>query len=142
MSAEDNKALARRANTEGLNQKNLEIIDELCTPEFVFHNGSITIQGLDAYKQFLAMFFTAFPDAHFTIEDIVAEGDTVVVRRTVRGTHKGELMVIPPTGKQITMTEIALLRVANGRFVEAWSNSDDLGLLQQLGVIPMLGQAR
>ncbi len=139
MSTEDNKALARRANKEGLNQKNLAIIDELCATNFVFHNGSITIQGLDAYKQFLSMFFTAFPDANFTIDEMIAEGDTVMIRRTVRGTHNGDLMVIPATGKQITMTEMALLRVTNGKFVEGWSNSDDLGLLQQLGVIPRLG---
>ncbi len=86
------------------------------------------------------MFFTAFPDANFTIDEMIAEGDTVVIRRTVRGTHKGDLMVIPPTGKQITMTEMALLRVANGKFIEGWSNSDDLGLLQQLGIIPRLGK--
>ena len=141
MSTEDNKALARRANTAGLNQKNLAIVDGLCAPNFVFHNGSITIQGLEAYKQFLSMFFTAFPDASFTIEDMIAEGDSVVVRRTVRGTHKGNLLGIPPTGKQVTVSEIALLRAANGKFVEVWSNSDDLGMLQQLGVIPMLGQA-
>jgi predicted ester cyclase len=140
MSTEDNKALARRANTEGLNQKNLEIVDELCAPNFVFHNGSITIQGLEAYKQFLSMLFTAFPNARFTVEDMIAEGDTVVIRRTLCGTHKGNLMGIPPAGKQITVTEIAILRVANRKFVEAWNIADDLGLLQQLGVIPMPGQ--
>ena len=138
MSTENNKALARRANEEGLNQQNPALVDELCAPNFVFHNASRTIQGLQAYKQFLSQFFTAFPDAHFTTEDLIAEGDTVAVRRTFRGTHTRSLMGIPATGRQVTITDMAILRVADGKFVEAWNNADDLGLLQQLGVIPAL----
>jgi predicted ester cyclase len=138
MSTEQNKALARRVNEEGLNQQNPALVDELCTPSFVFHNGSRTIQGPQAYKHFLSKFLAAFPDAHFTIEDLIAEGDTVAVRRTFRGTHTGSLMGIPPTGRQVTITDIAILRVANGKFVEGWNNADELGMLQQLGVIPAL----
>ena len=138
MSTEHNKALARRVSEEGLNQRNPAIVDELCAPTFVFHNASRTIQGLQAYKHFLSKLFTAFPDARFTTEDLVAEGDTVAVRRTFRGTHTGSLMGIPPTGRQVTITDMAILRVADGKFVEAWNNADDLNLLQQLGVIPAL----
>jgi predicted ester cyclase len=98
MSTEDNKANVRRGY-EALNQRNLAVFDELLTPEIVFHNASTTIQGLEAYKQFLSMYITAFPDLHFTIEDMIAEGDFVVVRQTTRGTHQGNLMGIPPTGK-------------------------------------------
>jgi steroid delta-isomerase-like uncharacterized protein len=104
----------------------------------VFHYGSRTIQGLSAYKHFIAPFFTAFPDIQFTTEDMIAEGDTVAVRRTFRGTHKGSLMGIPPTGKQVTTTMMTFNRIANGKIVEGWNNVDDLGLLQQLGVIPAL----
>jgi predicted ester cyclase len=138
MSTEQNKALARRVTEEGLNHQNPALVDDLCAPAFVFHNASRTIQGLPAYKHFLSKFFAAFPDAHFTTEDLIAEGDTVAVRRTFRGTHTGSLMGIPPTGRQVTITDIAILRVANGKFVEAWNNTDELGLLQQLGVIPTL----
>jgi predicted ester cyclase len=138
MSTEDNKALIHRVNEEGLNQHNPALVDEMCAPNFVFHNGSRTIQGLPAYKRYLAPFFSAFPDAHFTTEAMVAEGDTVAVRRTFRGTHKGSLMGLPPTGRQVTISDMAMLRVANGKFVEAWNNIDELGLLRQLRVIPAL----
>jgi predicted ester cyclase len=138
MSTEDNKALIHRVNEEGLNQHNPALVDEMCTPNFVFHNGSRTIQGLPAYKRYLAPFFSAFPDAHFTTEAMVAEGDTVAVRRTFRGTHRGSLMGIPPTGRQVTISDMVMLRVANGKFVEAWNNIDELGLLRQLRVIPAL----
>ena len=139
MSTEENKALLRRVYEEIYNQRNLAVIDELAVPNFVFHNASMAIQGLEAYKQFVSMFFSAFPDSHFTVEDMIAEGDRVVVRHTFRGTHKGDFMGIPPTGKQVTVTGISLSRLANGKGVEAWFNGDDLGLMQQLGVIPMQG---
>jgi steroid delta-isomerase-like uncharacterized protein len=138
MSTEDSKALTRRAY-EALNQRNWAAFAELVTPDFVLHNASNTIQGLEAYKQFLAMYYTALPDASITIEDLIAEGDTVVVRQTFRGTHTGDLMGIPPTGKAISGTGIQITRIANGKAVEQWFNGDDLGLRQQLGVIPPMG---
>ena len=138
MSTEENKALTRRGY-EALNQRNWAAFDALVAPDIVFHNASTTIQGLEPYKQFISMYFTAFPDTHLFIEDIIAEGDNVVVRQTFQGTHKGDLMGIPPTGKQATATGISILRWANGKAVEQWANYDDLGLLQQLGVIPSMG---
>jgi len=140
MSTEENKALMRRW-IEAVNQRNLAVFDELCAPEFVYHDASKTMQGLEPYKQFLSMYLTAGPDLHFTIEDEVAEGDKVVTRYTTRGTHLGSFMGIPPTGKHVTVTGIAITRIANGKAVEEWANADDLGLLQQLGVIPAPGQA-
>lgn len=141
MSTEDNKALMRRVYEEIYNQKNLTLIDELAAADFVFHGGSRAIQGREAYKQFALMYIAAFPDLHFTIEDMIAEGDTVVVRHTLRGTHKGDFMGIPPTGKQATVTGITITRIANGKGVETWADGDDLGLMQQLGVIPAQGQS-
>ena len=79
------------------------------------------------------------PDFHSTIEDVIAEGDKVVTRQTFRGTHTGDLMGIPPTGKQVTMSGIVISHFANGKCVELWANNDDLGLLQQLGVVPPPG---
>lgn len=136
MSAEDNKAIVRRISEEGLNQHNPALVDELCGPNVVFHDGSRTVRGLQSYKRLLLKFFTAFPDAHFTTEELIAEGDTVAVRRTFRGKHTGSFMGIPPTGKQVTTTVMTINRFAGGKIVEVWNNTDELGLLQQLGVIP------
>jgi len=138
MSTEENKANVRRA-VEASNQKNLAAFDALCASEIIFHHPSRTLQGLQAYKQYLSMLFTAFPDAHTTIDDLIAEGDRVVVRQTFHGTHQGELIGIPPTGKQVSVTGIDIFRIANGKAVEQWANYDDLGLLQQLGVVPSMG---
>ncbi len=138
MSTEVNKALARRAY-DAFNQGNLVGFYELLTPDFVLHNASQTIQGLEGYKQWLSMYLAAFPDARLTVEDMIAEGDLVVVRQTFRGTHTGELMGIPPTGKQVSATGIVITRAANGKAVEQWTNYDDLGLMQQLGMIPVPG---
>jgi steroid delta-isomerase-like uncharacterized protein len=139
MSIEDNKAIARRYIEEVFNQKNLALVDELNPPDFVFHNASTTMQGREPYKQYLSMLLTAYPDLHLTIEDMIAEGDIIAERVTVRGTHKGDFMGIPPTGKQMTITAIYIVRFANGKGIEVWANSDDLGAMQQLGVIPTPG---
>jgi steroid delta-isomerase-like uncharacterized protein len=139
MSTEDNKALIRRGY-EALNQRNWSVYYDMIAPDGVYHDASMTIQGLDGYKQFLSMYLTAFPDAQFAIEDLIAEGDTVVVRQTFRGTHQGELMGIPPTGKQVIVSAIGIVRIVNGKAVEVWENGDTLGLLQQLGVVPAPGQ--
>ena len=139
MSTEENKANVRRG-FEALNQRNLAVFDEILHPDVVFHTASTTIQGLEAYKQYLSMYNIAFPDLHFTIEDIIAEGDTVVVRYTTRGTHQGTFMGILPTGKQLSGTGMFIDRIVNGKAVEQWGNSDTLGLLQQLGIVPAPGQ--
>ncbi len=139
MSAEENKALTRRGVEEVWNQKNLAIVDELGAPDYVSHNPAMTTHGLEQYKQLVTMYFSAFPDLHLTIEGQIAEGDKVVTRWTARGTHQGSFMGIPPTGKQTVVTGITIDRYVNGKATESWNNIDDLGLLQQLGVIPPMG---
>jgi len=140
MSTEDNKALDRRGFEEVWNKGNLAVIDELNDENVVTHNPpGPPMQGTEAFKQFVQMYRSAFPDAQMTIEDQIAEGDKVVTRWTARGTHKGELMGIPATGKQVTVTGITFSRWANGKAVESWSNFDTLGMLQQLGVVPSMG---
>jgi steroid delta-isomerase-like uncharacterized protein len=138
MSTGDNEALARRA-FDAINQRNWAGFYELIAPDIVLHNASMTMQGLEAYKQFISMYVTAFPDLHFTIEDLIAKGDRVVARYTAQGTQQGELMGIAPTGKQTTVTVISITRWANDKFVEEWLNFDALGMLQQLGVVPSMG---
>lgn len=89
----------------------------------------------------MSVCITAFPDARFTVEDLIAERDRVASRYTFRGTHQGDLMGIPPTGKQVTVTGIIVNRIVNGKSEEGWLNFDALGMLQQLGVAPASGQA-
>jgi len=138
MSTEENKALMRRAYEEVYNQRNLAVLDELCVADFAFHSASMTITGLEAYKHFVPLIFAAFPDGRFSIEDMIAEGDRVVLRHTFRGTHQGDFRGLAPTGKQVTTTAIVISHIANGKAIEAWFNGDDLGRMQQLGVIPAL----
>lgn len=139
MSTEDNKALVRRVFEEVLNQGNLALIDELYSPDYVEHTPSGPVHGTEAYKQYLMTYRTAFPDAHYTIEDQIAEGDKVMTRWSGRGTHQGPLMGIPPTGKQSTVTGMSIGRSEGGKIVEVWTEFDLLGVLQQLGVIPTMG---
>jgi len=137
MSTEENKALLRRLFEEVWNQGNLATLHEVLAADFLYHPD---LRGLEAYKQAIKLNLTAFPDLHFTIEDMLAEGDRVVTRWTLRGTHQGPFQDIPPTGKPVTVTGISIFRVANGKGVEVWTDADYLGMLQQLGVVPAPGQ--
>lgn len=139
MSTEQNKMQARRLFEEVWNSKNLEVLDEMVAPNFVFHNSVQTLYGPEGFKQFANTYHTAFPEAHFTIEDVIAGGDTVALRWTARGTHSGELMGIPPTGKQVTVSGITITLISDGKTVESWGEFDALGMLQQIGVIPKMG---
>jgi predicted ester cyclase len=91
--------------------------------------------GLKAAKKYMAEIFSAFPDVHMTIDDLVGEGDKVAVRFTVTGTHKGKFMGMPASNKKLKMWSIQIDRIANGKFVEGWERTDTLGLMQQLGVM-------
>jgi predicted ester cyclase len=140
MSTEDNKAVARRFYEEVFNQKKTAAIDEFFAPTIVDHAAPPgTPGGIEGQHQLIGMYLTAFPDMHLTVEDMIAEGDKVVTRLTSRGSHQGEFMNIPPTGKQVTVTVIDMLRIAGGKFVEHWLEMDTLGLLQQLGAVPSMG---
>src|SRR5712691_9453084 len=141
MSTETNKASVRRFYDEVINKKNRAAIDEFIDPNYIDHAAPPgTPGGIAGAKQTISMYLTAFPDLHFTVEDIITEGDKVVARLTARGTQQGAFMGIPPTGKQATVTAIDINRYAGGKSVEHWLNMDTLGLLQQLGVIPAPGQ--
>ncbi len=140
MSLEENKAIERRFFEEVVNNGELAVIDELFAANFVDHSALPgTAADREGTKQFFAMAHSAFPDFHSTLEDMFAEGDKVVQRFTARGTHKGEFMGIPPTGKQVTITGIAIHRITGGKIVENWVSMDMLGALQQLGVVPPPG---
>jgi steroid delta-isomerase-like uncharacterized protein len=141
MSVEENKTLSRRSFEEIWNQGNLAAIDALYATDQVSHGLGMDVPpGAAGLKQFVTLYRTAYPDTHFTIEDQIAEGDKVATRWTATGTHQGEFMGIAPTSKRVTVTGIAINRIAGGKIVETWNNFDALGQLQQLGVIPAPGQ--
>ena len=119
MSTEENKALTRRLFEEGINQNNPNVFDELIAPDFVNYDAPPGIQrGPEGVRQLVAMFRTGFPDAHVTIEEELADGDSVIHRGYFTGTHQGDFQGIPPTGKQIKVKTIDIWRVANGKMVE------------------------
>lgn len=133
--------LVRRAIEEVWNRGNYAIIDDLVARDVVIHASlpANELHGPEGIEQFYATLRAAFPNITFTVEDQVAEGDRVVTRWTARATHKGEFQGIPPTGKQVSVNGIDIDRLANGKVVECWPVADELGLLQQLGVIPTPG---
>ena len=137
MSAEQNKALVRHMVEEMFNQGNIQRADDFLAPNFVEHEelpGGIP-RNREGVKQLTAMLRSAFPDFKATIEDTVAEGEKVVIRMTWRGTHKGEFMGVPPTGRQVSFGVIDIIRIAGGKFVEHWGQIDSMGLMQQLGAL-------
>jgi steroid delta-isomerase-like uncharacterized protein len=132
--SEENKALVRRSWEAA---DNPDIIDEVYTPDLVWHDPGQDIRGSEEAKQFVTMYKTAFPDLSPTVEDVIAEGDKVVSRWTIRGTHQGEIEEFgPPTGKQIELEGITIHRIEGGKIVEEWNRYDNLGVLQQLGLVP------
>ncbi|HLX56818.1 MAG TPA: ester cyclase [Ktedonobacteraceae bacterium] len=139
MSTENNKTLTHQFLEELFNKRNLAIVDALCAVNIIDH-GPGPAAGTEGVKRSAGMYLAAFPDLHFTFEDFIAEGDKVVVRWTSSGTQKGELMGIPPSGKQFSATGIEIYRFESGKIVEHWLESDVLGLLQQLGAIPSPAQ--
>ena len=143
MSAEENKAVLRREVEELYNHTgNLDAVEEIFSPDYVsYEPTSGETRGIEGARQFAATFRQAFPDLQNTIEDMVAEGDRVVVRFRARGTHDGETEAFgPPTGKRMEITGITIKRVSEGKIAEAWTNFDALGMMQQLGLIPESAQ--
>ena len=139
---EENKALVRRVIEEVWNQGKLDVAEEIFATDYIFHAPLPgEVRGPEGPKQRVSMYRTAIPNLQLTIEDQIAEGDKVVTRWTSTGTHKGELMGIPPTDVEVTVTGIVISRIAGGKIVEDWWNWDTLGMLQQLGAVPPIGEA-
>lgn len=143
MSAEQNKAIIRRYFEEVWDKGNLAAEEEFVAPDVVVHAPPLpgAAPGVEGAKQVVTMFRTAFPDLKVVIEDLIADSDKVVQRWTAHVTHQGQLLGIPPTGRQVTLTGINIFRFAGGKIVERWGELDTLGILQQLGVVPPPGQA-
>jgi steroid delta-isomerase-like uncharacterized protein len=142
--SEENKALARRMFEEVLNQGNISLIDEFVAADVVEHEEMPPEipPGREGVKAMFTMFRGAFPDFNASVDEVIAEGDKVVVRSTWSGTHQGEFMGIPTTGKRVSFGVIDIMRYADGVVVEHWGQMDSMGMMQQLGVIPAPGEGK
>jgi steroid delta-isomerase-like uncharacterized protein len=142
MSAEESKTIVRRLLEEPWTD--LDVVDELVDESYVGHDPSLPeeLHGPQGFKDNVSMFRAAYSDARITVDDQIAEGDTVASRWTGRGTHDGELMGVPASGKHVTVSGIVVSRVANGKVVEEWTNWDTLGMLRQIGAVPAPTQAQ
>ena len=136
-SSESGRIIARRFTEDLWDRGEMAVADEIIAPDFFDHD-PVPGQGpgLDGYKGMVGAFRAAFPDLRVKNEDVIAEGDKVVARWSARGTNSGALMNIPPTGKQVTLKGVDILRIEGGKIVERWGEFDALGMLQQLGVLP------
>jgi len=140
MSTEENKAVMRLIE-EAYNKGNLAGVDGVVASNFLFRSPGMEVKGLESYKQqIITGMRTAFPDLYFATDDMVAEGDKIAIHYTMTATHKGEFMGIPATGKKVNVSGISIVHFKDGKMVESWGNMDDLGMMQQLGVLPPMGQ--
>ena len=142
MSAEESKALARRYVEEIWDKGNLDLIDELFTTDFVRHGPPVIegeVHGPEGLKGLVSTYHTGFPDFKVDIEELIAEGDRVVTRWTVRGTHEGELMGNAPTGNRATFTGFLVDRISGDKIEEEWVDYDTLRVMQQIGAVPQQG---
>jgi steroid delta-isomerase-like uncharacterized protein len=138
MSLQENKALVLRFVEEVENQHNLAAIDEFFSTGFVDHSAMTDLPGREGLKTFFSMMFAAFPDMHFTIHQQLAEGDQVATHKTFHGTHQGEFMGIPATGKQVSIEVMDIYTIQESKMTDHWSVGDFLGMLQQLGAVTAL----
>ena len=141
MSTENNKAAVQRFR-DALNAGDLDGAMAVFAPNAVVHmSGAPEPLTMEGFKQLGQVLLSAFTGGTSTVEDVIADGDKVVSRLTFRGTHTGDMMGIPATGKSVTMSEIIIDRLADGKIVESWRLFDQMGMMQQLGVIPAPGQS-
>jgi steroid delta-isomerase-like uncharacterized protein len=135
-----NKTIVRRLYEEVWNQLRFDVLEEITSPDEVNHPypGYVPIGGPEAGKQFIMDYHASFPDLKITINNLLAEADKVAVHYTVRGTHQGAFLGIPATGKQVAVDGMGFFRIANGRIVETWFQWDRMGVLQQLGLAPVM----
>jgi steroid delta-isomerase-like uncharacterized protein len=130
MSSETNKAIIRRYLEQVFNERRYDLVEEFLVEGVEFHGAGIA-PGLAAAEKWVAMLIAAFPDQHMTIDDVIAEGDRVVVRSTLNGTHQGEMQGIPATGNPVSQPSITIFRLAKGKIVEGWFTADNLSMMQK-----------
>jgi len=139
---EENKAQFRRVYEDLLNGGNLDVAEEVVAPDFFNHEAPLGMdRGPEGTRGLATMLRTAFPDLHFEIEELIAEGNTVAGRLTMSGTHQGPLMGMPPTGRSMQQAHMHFVRFRDGKAIEHCGVRDDLAMMQQLGVVTLTGQA-
>lgn len=136
MENEENKTIVRRFTDEVFNRGNIAVADELLVEDYQQHSVMGVPQGREGFQQFFASFAQTVTDGTYTVHQMIAEDDKVVVHGTVSATHTGEMQGIPTTGKRFELEAIDIFRLRDGKIVEHWDAVDRLGMLQQLGVIP------
>ncbi|WP_101297602.1 ester cyclase [Halegenticoccus soli] len=140
---ETNADVVRRLQDECYNEGNLDVADELVSPDYVEHGPSLsgTVRGIDGFKHNVTTYRTAFPDMEIRFEEVLQDGDSVAFRFTGRGTHEGDLLGMAPTGREVTVSGIEIDRVADGKVTEAWLTYNTYGMLEQLGVVEPIESA-
>jgi steroid delta-isomerase-like uncharacterized protein len=142
MSVEANKVIVRRTFEEIFNQGNLALVETWVAATFVNHAAPAEmLSGPESLKGHVVLLRTAFPDLHFTVEELIADEERVAARVTFRGTHRGVFRGFPSTNKSFVHSQMHLVRFVKGKVVEHWAVRDDLGLMQQLGIVPAEGAA-
>ena len=140
MSIEENKSIVRRFFEVGPSRGDLHAANELLAPGFALHVPLPCSPGIQGIDEVISACRAAFENLNVTVEDMVAEEDRVAARFTARGIHRGPFMGLPPTGKPIVMTGIEIFRLERGRIAELWGEANLIGLMQQLGILPPVGQ--
>ena len=135
MSTDQNKALVRKMFDEVMNKRNFSKIADYIAPEFVNHGMPVSGPGPDAFKEILNMFVESFPDMLINVETVIGEGDLVATRGSWKGTHKGDFMGLPATGKEVVVTYQDMWRIQDDKGVENWVDMDIAGLMRQLGAM-------
>ena len=142
MSVEANKVIVRRTFEEIFNQGTLALADTWVAATFVNHAAPAEmLSGPEALKGHVVLLRTAFPDLHFTVEELIADEERVAARVTFGGTHRGVFRGFSPTNKSFVQSQMHMVRLVKGKVVEHWAVRDDLGLMQQLGIVPSEGAA-
>lgn len=138
--AEENKRIARRFPEDVATKGEIDVIDEICAEDVVDHSPFGEMRGREDLTEQIESLRTAFEGFSATVEDVVAEGDTVAMRVTLRGTHEGEFMGVEPTGREFEVGNMVFTRIEDGKIVERWVQPDTLGLMQQLGAVDQPGK--
>ena len=139
--SEQNKTLVRHIIEEIVNQGNLELVNQFISPEYTYFEPTVgPMKAREGYMAIVTTYRNAFPDMKLTIEEQLAEGDSVVTRWRAGGTHRGELMGIAPTGKRVSVQGVVISRVKNGQLADDFESYDVQGMLRQLGVAPTLAK--
>ena len=137
--SEANKEVFRKLFQQFFNNRDLDSVGEFLTPDFLNHASLYEpLVGIDVFVGIVKTYFSAFPDIHYTVDDLMAVGDRVIGRVTSQGTHKAEFLGFAPTGKRFSIMQVRVARFVDGKIAEHWGLQDTIGMLDQLGLVPAM----